>query len=79
VELQHTGFEGWAKKSFEIAVKIAYRNGTAPGTPKGSAKECREVSQVKVLPAGYSRTARHIGDRQIMLARFRLADLLKRF
>jgi hypothetical protein len=78
VELQNKGFEGWAKESFEIAVEIAYRNGTAPGTPKRSAKECREVSLAKVLPAGYSRAARHIGDRRIMLAGFRFADLLKR-
>jgi hypothetical protein len=26
-ELANTGFESWAKESFEIAVKIAYRNG----------------------------------------------------
>jgi S1/P1 Nuclease len=32
-ELANTGFESWAKESFEIATKIAYRNGRI-GTPK---------------------------------------------
>jgi hypothetical protein len=35
--------DAWAKKSYEIAVKIAYENGNLRGTPKGQARDCREV------------------------------------
>ena len=31
-ELKNTDFESWAKESFEIATKIAYRNGGPIGT-----------------------------------------------
>jgi hypothetical protein len=34
-ELANTDFESWAKESFEIAIKIAYRNGGLNRTPKG--------------------------------------------
>jgi hypothetical protein len=33
-ELANTDFESWAKESFEIATKIAYRNGGRIGIPK---------------------------------------------
>ena len=33
-ELANTGFESWAKGSFEIATKIAYRNRGPIGIPK---------------------------------------------
>jgi len=78
-ELSSTWFEAWGKESFEIAVKIAYRNGAIPGKPKGSAKECDTVTDAGVLPAGYARAAGHIAERRTMLAGLRLADLLKRF
>jgi len=68
-----------AKESFEIAVKIAYQNGAVPGTPKGDRRECSELADANVLPTGYARVAGRIADRQIMLASWRLADLLKRF
>jgi hypothetical protein len=42
--------EPWAKKSFEIATKIAYQNGALRGTPKGKRRECREVTDAAVLP-----------------------------
>ena len=35
--------DAWAKESYEIAVKIAYENGNLRGTPKGQARDCREV------------------------------------
>jgi hypothetical protein len=35
--------DAWAKKSYEVAVKIAYENGNLRGIPKGQARDCREV------------------------------------
>jgi S1/P1 Nuclease len=42
-ELANTDFESWAKESFEIATKIAYRNGGRIGSPRSGNKDCREV------------------------------------
>jgi S1/P1 Nuclease len=77
-ELGSTDFESWAKESFEIATKIAYRNGGRIGIPKGENKDCREVQAAPVLPVGYMVSASRIGDRRIMLAGYQLAELLTR-
>ena len=40
-ELASTDFESWAKESYEIATKIAYRNGGRIGIPKGENEDCQ--------------------------------------
>ena len=77
-ELANTGFDSWAKESFEIATKIAYRNGGSIGIRKAGSKDCATVAAAPVLPAGYVVTASRIADRRIILAGYRLADLLTR-
>jgi len=77
-ELASTGFESWAKESFEIATKIAYRNGGRIGIPKGGNKDCTMIAAAAVLPAGYVVSARRIADRRMILVGYRLADLLIR-
>jgi S1/P1 Nuclease len=77
-EFASTGFESWAKESFEIATKIAYRNGGQIGSPRGGNKDCTTVAVAPVLPAGYVVSASRIADRRIMLTGYRLADLLTR-
>jgi hypothetical protein len=52
-ELANTGFESWAKESFEIATKFAYRNGGRIGIPKGGSMDCTMVASALVLPEGY--------------------------
>jgi hypothetical protein len=78
-ELASTEPEAWAKESFEIATKIAYQNGAIAGTPKSTQGNCSEVVGTAILPAGYVKIAGRIADRRIILAGYRLADLLKRF
>lgn len=73
-----TAPEAWAKESFEIAMKIAYQNGALHGTPKAKRKDCREVTDAAVVPNGYAAIARKIAHRRMMLAGYRLADLLQR-
>jgi hypothetical protein len=68
-ELASTDFESWAKESFEIATKFAYRNGGKIGSPRAAAP---------VLPAGYVVNASWIADRRMILAGYRLPDLLTR-
>ena len=77
-EVAATDPEVWAKESFEIATKIAYRNGALRGTPKGQRADCGEVIKAGLLPNGYAAIARKIADRHMMLAGFRLADLCNR-
>jgi hypothetical protein len=59
-ELANTDFEAWSKESFEIATKIAYRNGERIGIPKGGNVDCTTVAAAPVLPAGYVVSARRI-------------------
>jgi hypothetical protein len=77
-ELTRTDFEAWDKESYEIATKIAYRNGGHIGTPRARSKDCTMVAAAPMLPAGYVVSARRIADRRVILARYRLADLLMR-
>ena len=71
-------FESWAKESFEIATRIAYRNCGRIGIPKAGAMDCAMVAAAPVLPVGYVASANRIADRRMILAGFRLADLLRR-
>ena len=74
----NTDFESWAKESFHIATKIAYQNGGLRGSPRGGNKNCTTVEAAPVLPVGYVVNARRIADRRIVLAGYRLADLIRR-
>ena len=77
-ELANTDFESWAKESFEIATKIAYQNSGLFGKPRGGNKDCSTVTMAPMLPIGYVVIAKHIADRRMILAGYRLADLLMR-
>ena len=48
-ELDQKQPEAWAKYSYEIAVKIAYENGNLRGTPKGQARDCRELPDANFI------------------------------
>jgi hypothetical protein len=76
--LASTDFESWAKESFEIATKIAYRNGGRIGIPRGGNLDCTMVAAAPVLPVEYVVSASRIADRRVILAGYRLADLLTR-
>jgi hypothetical protein len=75
-ELASTDFESWAKESFEIATKIAYLNGGRIGIPKGGVMDCTTVAAAPVFPVGYIVRASRIADRRMILAGYRLADVL---
>jgi S1/P1 nuclease len=78
-ELTSTSFESWAKESFEIATKIAYHNSGIIGIPKSGNKDCRDVQAAPMLSEGYVHNASRITNRRMILAGYRLADLLKIF
>jgi hypothetical protein len=77
-ELANTDFESWAKESFEIATRIAYRNDGRIEIPKGGAMDCTMVAAAPVLPAGYVVSTSRIADRRMILVGYRLAGLLTR-
>ena len=77
-ELASADFESWGKESFEIATKIAYLNGGLIGARRDGNKDCTTVAAVPVLPVGYIVSASRIADRRMILAGYRLADLLTR-
>jgi S1/P1 Nuclease len=77
-ELANTGFESWAKESFEITTKIAFRNGGKIGIPRGGAMDCTMLVAAPVLPLGYVHSASRIADGRMILVGYRLADLLMR-
>ena len=70
-----TDFESWAKESFEIAAKIAYRNGGQIGVPRGGATDCAMVAAAPALPVGYVVNASRIADRRITLAGYSICAL----
>ena len=74
--MERTSPEAWTKESYDIAVKIAYENGGLRGTPKGVARDCREVSDANFVSRGYPARAKLIAERRIYLAAYRLAALL---
>src|SRR5262245_29856429 len=77
-ELGSTDFESWAKESYEIATKFSYLNGKLIGAPRNGNKDCTTVTAVPALPVGYVVNATRIADRRMILAGYRLADLLTR-
>jgi hypothetical protein len=77
-ELASADTEAAAKESYAIAVENAYQNGKLRGTPRGEHRDCREIADAAVLPAGYASSARNLADRRVVLAGYRLAGLLKR-
>jgi hypothetical protein len=65
-ELDHREPEAWAKESYEIAVKIAYDNGSLRGTPKGQANDCREINAVTYVSNGYPASQAHCEPKNVL-------------
>jgi hypothetical protein len=53
-------------------------NGGQIGIPRGGNMDCTMVGAAPMLPVGYVVGASRIADRRMILAGYRLADLLKR-
>ena len=73
-ELASTGFEAWAKESYEIATEIAYLNGRPIGAPRDGNKDSQTVAAAPMLPVGYVVSSSRIADRKMILVGYRLAD-----
>jgi hypothetical protein len=69
-ELSERDFHDWAKsESFPAAIMHAYRSGAILGGP--------DEDNGEVLPANYTVIVRPLAERRMILAGYRLADILK--
>jgi hypothetical protein len=59
----------WVAESFEMAKTVAYRNGEIEGSG--------DSHDGQLLPSDYPSTAKGVAERQVVLAGYRLADLLR--
>ena len=76
-ELANMDFRSLAKESFEFAAKIAYGNDGHIGSPRAGNKDCA-MAAAPVLPYGYIASTSRIADMRMILAGYRLVDLLMR-
>jgi hypothetical protein len=58
---------------------MAYYSGTLKGAPKNHKQDYRALAAAPVLSRDYIATTRRVADTWIVLAGYRLADLLARF
>jgi S1/P1 Nuclease len=70
-QLAETRFENWARnESFKLAREVAYRNGSL----KGSKDKANGIA----LPSDYASSAKPVAERQVTLAGYRMADVMKK-
>lgn len=69
-QLAQIRFENWAKdESFKLAKEVVYRNGNLMGS--------KDKAKGTVLPSDYASSAKSVGERQLVLAGYRMADFIK--
>ena len=70
-----TNVKDWAAESFDVAKHDVYADGKLAGMTRQQAED--RPDGVPPLPVGYTRHARAVADRQIAIAGYRLAALLR--
>jgi hypothetical protein len=74
-ELKFFTFRDWANESFELARKVAYRDGRLAGARAVSKAEAKTI-QAPLLPEDYAASAARVSSRRMILAGYRIADQL---
>ncbi len=70
-QLTETHFESWAKnESFKLAKELAYR--------KGNLKGSSDKANGTVLPTDYASSVKPVAESQIVLAGYRMADVMQK-
>lgn len=70
-ELAVSDYRKWAAESHRLARRVVYRGGKIDGSP--------EMSSAPPLPGDYTQTARPIAERRVVLAGYRMAELMKQW
>jgi len=75
-ELRASTFKAWADESFDLARKVAYRDGRLRGA---RAKDKADLKDIKapLLPDDYAAVAAQVAARRMALAGYRIADQLR--
>ena len=68
-ELEEPSFDKWAAESFQLAKDAVYRNGKLRGSPNRN--------NAPVLPADYPKTVQPLAERRMVLAGYRIAQVLQ--
>ena len=74
-ELGADSFKVWADESFELARKVAYREGRLQGARVRDKAELKTI-EAPVLPDDYAGAAAQVSARRMALAGYRIADRL---
>ena len=70
-QLTDTRFEDWAtQESYKLAKEVVYRNGSLKGS--------QDKTNGTVLPSDYATSAKTVAERQIVLAGYRMADVMRK-
>jgi len=64
----NAGFKAWVQESFQLAISHGYRHGTLQGS--------KDEDDGAVLPGDYREQTMPVAERRMVLAGYRLADLL---
>lgn len=67
-ELEMKDPEQWASENYQLAIEVAYQNRMLKGS--------NDQSDGPALPVGYTDAAKTAAERRVVLAAYRLADLL---
>jgi hypothetical protein len=68
-------FKAWADESFDVARKVAYRDGRLPGRRAKGKVNLNEI-KAPLLPEDYAAAATSVARRRMVLAGYRIADQL---
>jgi hypothetical protein len=74
-ELGSGGFKAWADESFELARKVAYRDGRLQGRRAKGKADLKEI-KAPLIPEDYAPAAARVASRRMVLAGYRIADQL---
>jgi hypothetical protein len=75
-ELRAATFKAWAEESFELAKKVAYRDGRLRGRRAKGKADLKDL-KAPLLPEDYAPQAAQVAARRMVLAGYRIADQLR--
>ncbi len=67
-----TDLQAWALEGRQLAIDVVYRRGTLPGTNN------KDQTVLPPLPGDYATKGRALAERRIVLAGYRMAEMLVR-
>jgi hypothetical protein len=76
-ELKAKDVKVWADEGFELARTVAYRDGKLQGLRRGKGMDDLTKAKAPLVPADYAAAAERVAARRMVLAGYRLGDLVR--